>query len=328
MKEHYIWNKERVLQRENDIYIDTHFDAESALSSISSALTPLIGNEEQFHRSDFQADVAQSLSRALPEVREVAHDALDRILGDMRFTVVRGLGFMDLPEPIRDLYILGFTAHMGIATPTDKVKKKVLWPVKADMNPTVKNLTFSQTLGEAAYHTDTQYFPEPEEMFGLWCLQPDKNGEGVSGLVDGRFIIEELSRTDEGRKMLATFMHTEFPFRVPSVFTASASDDTVEVFMAPILADRPLIRYRRETLDKGVAASGKELTVDQTTAIEHLDKRLLDDDIACSFLIKEGEVAFANNHELLHSRSDFQDPNRHLIRVRMNHHEDGLKESR
>jgi alpha-ketoglutarate-dependent taurine dioxygenase len=326
MKEHYIWNKDRALQRENSIYIDAGFSTESAQEAISRALAPLVDNEEIFHRTDFQAEVATVLSRALPDVQSVAHAARDRILGDMRFVVVRGLGFMELPEPIRNLYILGFTAHMGIATPTDQVKKKVLWPVKADMSPTVKNLTFSQTLGEAAYHTDTQYFSDPEEMFGLWCLQPDKNGEGISGLVDGRFVVEELSQTPEGQKILTTLMHARFPFRVPSIFTASATDQTVEVFMAPILADKPFIRYRRETLDKGVAATGQELTDDQLAAINYLDQRLRAEDIAYSFLINQGEVAFANNHELLHSRSDFNDPNRHLIRVRMNPHESGVKE--
>jgi alpha-ketoglutarate-dependent taurine dioxygenase len=211
---------------------------------------------------------------------------------------------------------------MGVATPTDQVKKQVLWPVKAELNPTVKNLTFSQRLGEAAYHTDTQYFPEPEEMFGLWCLQPDRNGNGVSGLVDGRYIVEELSKTDEGRQILATLMYSEFPFRVPSVFTSGASDETIEVFMAPIVADKPFVRYRRETLDKGVEVTNTELTGDQLSAINHLDERLSDEQIAYSFLIQAGEVAFANNYELLHSRSDFQDPERHLIRVRMNQHPD------
>ena len=325
MKENYIWNKKRALQRENDVYLDTQLGTETSLSTISSALVPLTNQEEYFHRPDFQADVADTLTKAVPEIRDIAQDARDRILGDMRFVVVRGLGFTELPEPIRDLYILGFTAHMGVATPTDQVKKKVLWPIKADMNPQVKNLTFSQTLGEAAYHTDTQYFAEPEEMFGLWCLQPDRNGDGVSGLVDGRFLVEELSKTEEGRKMLAIFMHTEFPFRVPSVFTTSGTDDTVEVFMAPILAERPFIRYRRETLDKGVAATGKQLQPEQLGAVEYLDKRLHDEDVAYSFLIHAGEVAFANNYELLHSRSDFQDPERHLIRVRMNRHSEDTR---
>lgn len=241
-------------------------------------------------------------------------------MGDLRFTVVRGLGFTQLPESIRNLYILGFTAQMGVATPTDQVDKKVLWPIKADPNPNVKNTTFSQRLGVAPYHTDTQYFQKPEEMFGLWCLQPDRNSDGVSGLVDGRYIVEELSKTAEGRQMLATLMHTEFPFRVPSVFTSSGTDATVEVLMAPVLGEEPFIRYRRETLDKGVLATGKQLEPSQLTAINHLDEQLFEDGVAYSFLIKSGEVAFANNYELLHSRSDFQDPERHLIRVRMNRH--------
>lgn len=137
--------------------------------------------------------MAHALSRAVPETQTLAQEAQERMLGDLRFTVVRGLGFTQLTKPIRNLYILGFTAQMGVATPTDQVDKKVLWPIKADPNPNVKNTTFSQRLGVAPYHTDTQYFQKPEEMFGLWCLQPDKNGDGISGLVDGRYIVEELS---------------------------------------------------------------------------------------------------------------------------------------
>lgn len=142
MKENYIWNKERALQRENDVYLDTQLGTETSLATISSTLAPFTSQESHFHRPDFQADIADVLAKAIPEIRDIAQDARDRILGDMRFVVVRGLGFTELPEPIRDLYILGFTAHMGVATPTDQVKKKVLWPIKADMNPKVKKPHF------------------------------------------------------------------------------------------------------------------------------------------------------------------------------------------
>jgi alpha-ketoglutarate-dependent taurine dioxygenase len=320
MKE-YSWNHERILNREQDVYLEADFDQEVTLSNLTVALQPFVGHEQDFHSPEFQSDVAQVISRVIPESTSFSQEAKERTLTDLRFCIVRGLGFNSLPDPIRDLYILGFSAQMGVATPTDQVKKKVLWPVQEDMSPIVKNLTFSQTLGEAAYHTDTQYFKDPEEMFGLWCVQPDRNGDGLSGLVDGRYIVQELAQTEEGRQILNIFMHTEFPFRVPSVFTAGASDETIEVFMAPILAQKPFIRYRRETLDKGVHATGNSLTPEQRSAVDHLDQQVLDKNISYSFLLQKGEVAFANNHELLHSRSNFQDPARHLIRVRMNRHD-------
>jgi alpha-ketoglutarate-dependent taurine dioxygenase len=60
------------------------------------------------------------------------------------------------------------------------------------------------------------------------------------------------------------------------------------------------------------------LTAKQLEAVDYLDLLLDDPAMAYFFLIQEGEVAFVNNHQVLHSRSDFKDPERHLIRVRMN----------
>lgn len=307
-----------------DPYLGSNFVGDILRTSLMVSLSPFLGHEQDFHMPQFQAMVSKSLRDSSPEVYKLAIHTRDKILGDVGFAILQGVGFLSLPDPIRDLFILGFTAIMGYATATDKVKKKVLWPVKVESNPILKNLTFSQRLGEAAYHTDTQYFKYPEEMFSLWCICPDKNGDGANGLVDVRYIIEILDATLEGKNILDTLANTDFPFIVPSVFTAEASDEAVEVYFAPILSmgdnDSPTIRYRRDAIDRGVVAAGIMLTQKQRYAIDTLDQILAEPRIGFRLFLEKEEVLFVNNHKLLHSRSDFKDPERHLIRIRFNSH--------
>jgi hypothetical protein len=197
------------------------------------------------------------------------------------------------------------------------VNKKVLWPVKAELNPTTKDLTFSQKLGEAEYHTDTQYFENPEKIFSLWCIAPDRNKEGVNGLISADYIMAEINRRVDGKKVMETLRKTKFPFRVPSVFTTDGSDDDIEYFLGPIFSENPKIRYRKETIDKGILASGTNLSNEQKYAIGVVEHVLNNPKKEIKIFLEKGEVIFVNNHELLHNRSYYSDPNRFLIRVRI-----------
>ena len=238
-----------------------------------------------------------------------------------RFCVVKGLRFQELEQASRDFLILSISSFIGLPTMTDKVNKIVLWPVKPEEKSTVSNTTFSQRTGEAAYHTDTQYFENPERYMSLWCINPDKDGGGVSGLVDGRKVIEEIQRK-YGEDTIKTLSDPVYPFRVPSVFTAKGGDENTEVYYGAIInlneLNKPLIRYRKETLDKGMRASGFILNTAQERALSLLEEVLNDKKLEFAYLLREGDVMFANNHELLHNRSHFEDMERFLIRVRFN----------
>lgn len=95
------------------------------------------------------------------------------------------------------------------------------------------NTTFSEHDGEAEYHTDSQFYPDPEKYFSLWTIQHARDGGGVSGLIDGRKLIQFLE--NKSPEALSTLRNELFPFRVPSVFTKDGHDSCVEVLQAPIL---------------------------------------------------------------------------------------------
>ena len=284
---------------------------------IGEVFTPFLGNVTNFSDLNFQKKLVDQFRYNLPEIYSFSQEVKKTLLVKPNFAIIKGLQFNSLPTEVRDLFILAFNASMGYATPTDQVNKKVLWPVKAELNPTVKNLTFSQRLGEAEYHTDTQYFAEPEEFFSLWCIVPDKNGEGLNGLVSADYIISEIKTRPDGEEILNTLKNTKFPFRVPSVFTADGTDTDIEYFLGSILSENPKIRYRKETIDKGVLASGIKLSPTQVKAINAIEEILQNPKEVVTNLLEKDEVIFVNNHELLHNRTDYHDPERFLIRVRI-----------
>jgi hypothetical protein len=289
------------------------FDA----SKIEEIFSVYSNNVNEFHDPVFQAKVVEVFKVELPEIYALTQEVRRMVLTEPYFVVVKGLNFNHLKEGARDVFILAFNSSLGYSTPTDQVNKKVLWPVKAETSPALKNLTFSQRLGEAEYHTDTQYFKEPEKIFSLWCVTPDKNKGGVNGLVRADYIVREIMKREDGKEVIEALTKTDFPFRVPSVFTASGKDDVVEYFLGPILSKNPKIRYRKDTIDEGTVVSGIKLSSIQTKAIDVIESILNSQKEEFTNFLEREEVIFVNNHELLHNRSDYQDLARFLIRVRI-----------
>jgi hypothetical protein len=271
--------------------------------------------------TDFQNRLADVIENSCPVLSQKAMAVSEKINGGYRFCLLQGLKFDELDEKSRGLLILGFCCMIGKPTYTDKVKRTVLWPVKPEEVQTVKNTTFSQRTGEAAYHTDTQYLEKPEKYMSLWCVNPDRNGGGVSGLLDGRKVISEIIER-YGSDVIETLSNSLFPFRVPSVFTSRGDDTNTEIFYGPIInsvdATKPLIRYRKETLEKGLTAKGEVLGDSQKYALDCIENVLQDSNLEFRHFLKKGDVIFADNHELLHMRTYFDDMERFLIRVRFN----------
>jgi alpha-ketoglutarate-dependent taurine dioxygenase len=107
-----------------------------------------------------------------------------------------------------------------------------------------------------------------------------------------------------------------FPFEVPTVFTAAQRADVREYIRAPIIAHEPLIRYRHDTLSAGLAAFGEPTTSPHRGAVGRLHKLICSSSERLELRLGSGDLLLINNHELLHGRTAFRDPNRLLLRVR------------
>ncbi|WP_454812576.1 TauD/TfdA family dioxygenase [Paenarthrobacter nitroguajacolicus] len=227
------------------------------------------------------------------------------------YLVLRGTHVDKSEDEVAQLISLFTSRAFGTPTRTDKRLQRFAWPVRYEKTD-YTSPTFSQTMAEAAFHTDSQYLDEPERYFGLYCVASDVQGKGTNFLVSRQQIVEKLTASHPAA---LEHLKSSFPFRVPSVFTAGASDEDIEVVWAPIIAGGS-IRFRRDTIMSALALPGVAVSDGQLAAMDALEQAISEAP-ALNCHLEPGEAIIVDNHSMMHSRSPFSDSNRLLYRVRM-----------
>jgi alpha-ketoglutarate-dependent taurine dioxygenase len=248
--------------------------------------------------------------RQLAETRKEVED-LDEGQG---YVVIRNTG-VDLASSPELAKLITITLASVYGFPTRHDGKEIAWPLYLEQPNTVQekpNATGSSTLrfgggsGEAPFHTDTSYFPEPEDTFVLTCLKPAKQG-GVNQLIDAWKLAKQIK--EERPEVCSILTNTQFSFRAPTMYTKLKRQDIAEITSAPIISPEG-IRYRHDMLQL------TKLSPEQLKAIE-IFEQYLSNAPASEYLLKSGEGIIMNNRRILHARTFHNDKDRLLIRVRM-----------
>ena len=95
---------------------------------------------------------------------EITKEELDTGKG---FTVLTNTGVDTLQPELAKAVSITIGAQYGTPTRTDKSLSRIVWAIHNDDESTLQK-TFSQTMNEVSFHTDTQYFEKPEQYFGLF----------------------------------------------------------------------------------------------------------------------------------------------------------------
>lgn len=231
--------------------------------------------------------------------------------------VLHNTGVNELCDESAQLVSISIASIFGYATKTDRKLEQIAWPIKYDPDSTVVR-TFSQSLGEAAFHTDTQYFEHPEEYFGLFCIEADELGKGTNELITAGEIAKRYKLT-YGKDGFGV-LRQKYPFKVPSVFTKTGSDSDIEVVWAPIFSGESAIRYRKDTINGALEVTGVQISDAQHEALGRIEK-IIDEVEPSSYHLQPGDAILVNNLKLLHARTAFDNPDRFLYRVRMTENE-------
>ncbi|WP_197065297.1 TauD/TfdA family dioxygenase [Massilia sp. 9096] len=237
--------------------------------------------------------------------------------------MLRDLGLQDLPEDRRNGVLYALTLMLGYPTSTDQRTGRVAWDVKA--RPVAEGgarfTTFSERVGNADMHTDSSFYPMPEEQFILYVVAAARCNGGQSLLVGVEEIYQTLQASPAGRAAFELLSTTPVPFRVPAIY--AAGDEQVEVFTATVFgpARRPgarcTIRWRYDSIMKGLAARPDLDTPELRDAIalmnhaaEHAAPRFVHQ-------LATDTLLLVDNHHMLHGRTTYDDEKRHLIRIRI-----------
>lgn len=264
-------------------------------------------------------ELRTDLAARAPQLVDLASELHEALEGTLSAIVIPRVGISHLPLHDRAAVLFALSVALGEPTATDKVDRRVVWDVKVRKEKVADNSvsTFSEHPYEADLHTDTQYFPEPERYMMLYVVAPARCGGGVSRIRSLECLRNELAATDEGRWAIDYLTGRELPFRIPAVFTHDGKGDRTEVTFASIFHRRPEVRYRIDTLNRGLQLYPELDTPELRKAIGLVDQAMNNPDRLLQLAMESDSLQLLNNHTALHGRSPFSDYERHVLRIRI-----------
>ena len=246
-------------------------------------------------------------------------DALGAKLGGVLHELLEGRGFV----LIRGFPVDGYTreetaiAYMGLGSylgrpRSQNAKGHLLGHVKdLGLDVTDRNVRYYQTKRKLEYHTDSV------DLVGLLCLKTAKSG-GESFIASSTTCYNEILKRR--------------PDLLPLLFDAFPTDRRGEVpegmlpwFDMPVFhwhAGKLTAIYVRQYIESAQAnfPQAKRLTSAHREALDLLDAITNDPAVHLSMQFEPGDIQFLHNHQILHSRNDFEnwpepERHRHLLRL-------------
>jgi len=263
---------------------------------------------------------------AMPVTDLVASDALrtaGTIDGDrIRAALENGRGFVVVtagapgrysPAELTAVYwLVGQLLGRPFA---QNVQGTLLYDVKDTGQDVRYGARFSVTNAESTFHTDNSFGDDVLDYVGLLCLNSAKSG-GLSQLVSAFAVRDELRV-----KLPAVLELLGRPFHVDRRGGVRPGEQPTARF--PVLhgeREDLLIRYLRYWIEVGHEKAGEPLAADQVNALDALDRVAAQSELRVEFMLRAGEMLFANNRWLLHNRTGFEDheepeKKRHYVRL-------------
>jgi alpha-ketoglutarate-dependent taurine dioxygenase len=254
---------------------------------------------------------------AVPTLRLLAREIGER---DARGLAITDLGLAGLSEAHRNAVLYAIALTRGYPTSTDQRTRRVAWDVRARRGLTpdqARFTTFSERVGGADMHTDSSFYPMPEEQFLLYVVSAARCNGGASLLIDIEDIVAELQKTPAGREAYRLLSSQPVPFRVPAVY--AAKDDQIEYYLATIFRNDGALtmRWRYDSIVKGLATRPDLNTPELAAALELLNDIIENRAPRFDRHLPDDTLLWADNHRTLHGRAHYTDPDRHLIRIRI-----------
>ncbi|MDX3905526.1 MAG: TauD/TfdA family dioxygenase [Pigmentiphaga sp.] len=206
------------------------------------------------------------------------------------FLLLRGLPVDRYTEEELNCLYYGMGLHMG--TPVrQNPRGDLLGAVMNVGDVTQKTTRVYETNLYLPYHSD------PSDVVGLMCVRKAMRG-GLSSLVSVAAIYNEiLARHPE---LLGLYYR-------PMYFAHLCED---QPSLSPIFSyhhGKLSCRYLRQYLELGHEIKGWPLSRVEIAALDLFDEIMHDATIRLDMMLEPGDIQFANNYAVLHSRTEFED---------------------
>ncbi|MDR2625917.1 MAG: TauD/TfdA family dioxygenase [Zoogloeaceae bacterium] len=225
-----------------------------------------------------------------PEVTRFIDGLVDELENGRGFFLMRGLPAERYSEEEMAIIYYGMGLHMG-ETLSQNERGELLSAVTAVGDPAKKSTRVYETNEFLDYHTD------PSDVVGLLSVKKAKQG-GLSSIVSVAALYNEiLEKYPEYLGLLyrpVYFDHLgeELPSRSP-IFSYHKG--------------KLACRYLRKYLEVGMERRGCPISTVEHEMLELIDSIIGNQEIHLDMMLEPGDMQFANNYAILHSRSSFED---------------------
>ena len=203
--------------------------------------------------------------------------------------LLRGLTVQNYSET--DLDILYFAIGQQLGTPVHQNPQgELIGRVTNVGDKDKKETRVYETNAHLPYHTDLS------DVFGLLCVRTAKSG-GLTSLVSSSAIYNcLLDKYPE---------HLGFYYR--PMFYAHLGHDTPRSPIFSFHQGKLSCRYLRQYIQLGHELNGQTLSSIETEALDAFDEISQDPALRFDLMLEPGDMLFANNYTVMHSRTGFED---------------------
>ena len=214
----------------------------------------------------------------------------DKLENGCGFMVLRGLPVQRYDDNALKSVYYGIGLHLG--TPVrQNPRGDLLGEVQAVGDPADKRTRVYETNLYLPYHSD------PSDVVGLLCVRRAREG-GLSALVSVARIYNEIL--------------AKYPQYLGLYYRTYYFEHLCEPrpSLSPIFSfheGKLSCRYLRQYLELGSEIMGMPLSKVEIEALDLFDQLMHDPDIRLAMMLEPGDLQFANNYAVLHSRNGFED---------------------
>lgn len=206
------------------------------------------------------------------------------------FLLLRGLPIERYSDDDIEIIYYGIGLYMG--TPVcQTLKGDLLGSVMNVGDITKKETRVYETNAYLPYHTD------PSDVFGLICVRKAKSG-GLNSLVSCGAVYNVL--LEKYPEYLGIFYR---PMYYAHLGKGTANKSPIFSYHGGKLS----CRYLRQYIELGAELADRPLSRIEVEAMDVFDTIIHDENIRLDMMLEPGDMLFANNYAVMHSRTSFED---------------------
>ncbi|MFM7025380.1 MAG: TauD/TfdA family dioxygenase, partial [Limnohabitans sp.] len=228
------------------------------------------------------------------------HRCSDELENGRGFMVLRGLPVTHYTEEDINILYYGIGLHMGMPVRQNP---------RGDLLGVVMNVGDASQKTTRVYETNLYlpYHSDPSDVVGLLCVRKARQG-GLSSLVSVAAIYNEILHKHPEYLGLYNRMW----------YFAHLCEDLPS--LSPIFSHhrgKLSCRYLRQYIELGHEIRKLPLSRVEIEALDLFDDIMHRADFRLSMMLEPGDLQFANNYAVLHSRNEFEDHGVHELNRKM-----------